>query len=334
MNAGEAEKCLQLSKDKYKLGNAAAALKFARKSVALQSTQEAVNWLKFLNSQQSSADSQPKAKPDNTARKQPAKETRDWKPEQAAGIKNILGLKKKGDLYGVLGLEKGATESEIKKSYRKQALLYHPDKNCAPGADEAFKAVAGAFGVLGDASKKSNYDLYGVDSADSANGGAAQQQFRGFESGNFGGQQVSPEELFRMFMGNGFGNYRLNRGGEGFGGQFGGQQFHFGQRNQARRNQRNQPQFAQQHHPQAPQNLIGQIFQFLPLIILFLFSILSMFGGEDSVFQFNYSRDYSKKLSTTLHQVTYFVNPNKFTRSYNTPQKRKSLGNLVEQEVR
>ena len=52
-------------------------------------------------------------------------------------IFRILNCKK--DYYKVLGLEKGATEEEVKKSYRKLALKLHPDKNQAPRADEAFK---------------------------------------------------------------------------------------------------------------------------------------------------------------------------------------------------
>lgn len=49
------------------------------------------------------------------------------------------------DYYEILSVSKDATDSEIKKSYRKIALQLHPDKNRAPGADEAFKAVGELF---------------------------------------------------------------------------------------------------------------------------------------------------------------------------------------------
>ncbi len=67
------------------------------------------------------------------------------------------------DFYKVLGLEKGASEDEIKKAYRKMALKYHPDKNKAPDAEEVFKGVAEAYEILSDPKKKELYDKYGED---------------------------------------------------------------------------------------------------------------------------------------------------------------------------
>ncbi|XP_068177353.1 dnaJ homolog subfamily B member 1b [Antennarius striatus] len=65
------------------------------------------------------------------------------------------------DYYDVLGIKKGASEDDIKKAYRKQALRYHPDKNKASGAEEKFKEVAEAYDVLSDPQKKDIYDRYG-----------------------------------------------------------------------------------------------------------------------------------------------------------------------------
>lgn len=67
------------------------------------------------------------------------------------------------DYYRVLGIEKGATDEEIKKAYRKQALRFHPDKNKSAGAEDKFKEVAEAYDVLSDAKKKDIYDRYGED---------------------------------------------------------------------------------------------------------------------------------------------------------------------------
>jgi len=65
----------------------------------------------------------------------------------------------KRDYYEVLGLAKGASDEEIKKAYRRLAVKYHPDKN--PGdkaAEEKFKELGEAYGVLGDADKRAAYD--------------------------------------------------------------------------------------------------------------------------------------------------------------------------------
>ena len=88
------------------------------------------------------------------------------------------------DYYEILNLKKGATDKEIKKSYRKLAVKWHPDKNSSPGAEEEFKKINEAYGVLSDADKKSKYDRFGK---------------RGLESGGI----VDPEDIFNSFFGGG-----------------------------------------------------------------------------------------------------------------------------------
>ena len=73
----------------------------------------------------------------------------------------------KRDYYEVLGLQKGAGESEIKSAYRKMAMKYHPDRN--PGdkkAEEKFKEVNEAYSVLSDPDKKEKYDRFGFAGVD------------------------------------------------------------------------------------------------------------------------------------------------------------------------
>jgi len=68
------------------------------------------------------------------------------------------------DYYQILGVPRNATEAQIKKAYRKLAMQYHPDRN--PGkekwANEKFKEINEAFGVLGDPGKRRQYDQFGT----------------------------------------------------------------------------------------------------------------------------------------------------------------------------
>ena len=66
------------------------------------------------------------------------------------------------DLYEILGVPKTATQSEIKSAYRKLAVKYHPDKNPGDKAcEEKFKKITAAYDVLGDETKRRQYDSYG-----------------------------------------------------------------------------------------------------------------------------------------------------------------------------
>lgn len=109
----------------------------------------------------------------------------------------------KRDYYEVLGVAKGASDSDIKKAYRKLAKKYHPDAN--PGdkeAEDKFKEVSEAYEVLSDEKKRQTYDQFGHAAFDGAAGGG------GF-NGGFGG--VDMGDIFESFF-----------GGSGFGDIFGG----------------------------------------------------------------------------------------------------------------
>jgi len=67
------------------------------------------------------------------------------------------------DLYSVLGVEKSASEQELKKAYRQLALKYHPDKNPDDKeAEEKFKEISAAYEILSDAEKRKQYDTFGT----------------------------------------------------------------------------------------------------------------------------------------------------------------------------
>lgn len=109
----------------------------------------------------------------------------------------------KQDYYDILGIDKNASEAEIKKAYRKKAIKYHPDKNPDDkDAEENFKKAAEAYEVLSDADKKAKYDQFGHSAFDGA--------------GGFGGGGMNMDDIFSQFgdiFGGGFGG-----GFSGFGG--------------------------------------------------------------------------------------------------------------------
>ncbi|XP_062993150.1 dnaJ homolog subfamily B member 4 isoform X2 [Elgaria multicarinata webbii] len=75
------------------------------------------------------------------------------------------------DYYSVLGIEKGASDEDIKKAYRKQALKWHPDKNKSPHAEDKFKEIAEAYEVLSDPKKREIYDQFGEEGLKGGAGG-------------------------------------------------------------------------------------------------------------------------------------------------------------------
>jgi len=103
------------------------------------------------------------------------------------------------DYYKILEVERGSSEEQIKKAYRKVAMKYHPDKNPDnKEAEEKFKAVAEAWEILGDPEKKARYDR-----GEDPNG-----KVGGFGGGHgFGGEHFSMEDFMNQFGGHGFGGF-------------------------------------------------------------------------------------------------------------------------------
>ncbi|THX27360.1 DUF1977-domain-containing protein [Aureobasidium pullulans] len=239
--------------------------------------------------------------------------------------------------YDILGLEsvkKTATESDIKKAYRKLSLLTHPDKNGYDGADEAFKMVARAFAVLSDSDKKAKFDRFGGDpdsrfqgaSASSASpfsGGGATR--RGPGGGMFE-EEISPEDLFRQFfggggMGGGGGPFGGMGGGPFGGGLFDGPGFVFnmGGGPGVRVHQfgggapRRRPQ--QRADPNAPPpSLLQSLQSLLPLLLLFIFPLLSgLFSGNGTSsgpsIYFDPAPPHTQQHFSSGPKIPYYVDP-------------------------
>jgi len=204
-------------------------------------------------------------------------------------------------------------------------LKLHPDKNRAPGADEAFKMVSTAFTILSDSNKRAVYDAN--PNADPTKRGAGGFGGGGFDTDMFGGgrgfqqTELSPEDLF---------NFIFNGGGPGFGGGgFGGPgvSFSFGPGGfstfgggpgfvggQPRRRQRAEPQ-----EPQTQaQKIRTTLLSLAPLLIFFFLSMLSSLpdfftsSTQPPQFSFTPSSYLSHQRVTPKLKVPYYVHPESF----------------------
>ncbi|KAF8418592.1 hlj1 protein [Tirmania nivea] len=275
-------------------------------------------------------------------------QNRAYTAEQKAAVDRVRKCKST-DYYAILGVEKEVTADGIKKAYRKLALVMHPDKNGAPGADEAFKLISKAFQVLSDPQQRESFDRFGGDPAargGGGGGGGGADPFAGFTSagggaGGFrGGPELSPEDLFNMFFGGGFpgagpfGGGFVGGGGS-FGGGFGGGPFgefgsfggpgirvqHFGGPGVRRR--RPAPAATaggaeQEDQQQQEASLRTTFIQLLPLILLFIFPIISgLFselgsGSGKPQFpdvRFEKIHPFTQQRFTPKHHIPYWVNP-------------------------
>ncbi|KAF5387387.1 hypothetical protein D9757_005725 [Collybiopsis confluens] len=347
MNKDEAIRCLAIAQKHRDAANYASARKFAQKSISLFDTPEAHKLLQSIDkaetasatsssasasssSSASGAEAHPSAS--GTAHRHPGSSSdgshsngtagglggkkRDYTSEQYDVVKKIRACKIT-EYYEIMSLQKDCEEVAIKKAYRKLALALHPDKNGAPGADEAFKMVSKAFQVLSDPQKRSIYDASGADPEDRTAGRSS-----GFSPASFGGAggqfegELSPEDLFNMFFGG---------GGTAFGGGFGGgpvftTTFGPGGFRTARMGGGGfggGPRHQQQQQGNATPR--SMFIQFLPLIILFGFSLLSALPNlftsppvPDPHYSFSPTTRYFMERHTPTRDVTYHINPTEF----------------------
>ena len=126
------------------------------------------------------------------------------------------------DYYKILGIERGASDDEIKKAYKKLALKWHPDRNPdnKDQADKKFQEISEAYEVLSDSNKKTIYDQYGEAGLKGGMPGGQEGGMPGgfhFSSGGGGFNPSNAEDIFKAFF--------SSSGGSPFGASFGGDDF-------------------------------------------------------------------------------------------------------------
>jgi len=299
-NKDEALKCLNLAEKLLHSGHREKGIKFLKKSIKLYSTKKAEELLHTFETNGSSCNG---ATPEDgegshtrrrTRTKSSSKEQenvqKEYTPEQ---VEEVSRLKKCKDYYEVLGIDRDdVDEGKLKKNYRKLALKFHPDKNSAPGADEAFKRIGNAFAVLSDEDKRRKYDRYGEDL-----GPQMQRSHRHYHEDEFSGD-ISPEDLFNMFFGGGYPSGRVYM---------------------HRQNGR-QAGFQQQHHQQQNVTSLYPLLQVVPILLIVLFSMLSSFLIPEPVFSFHQTSQYRYPMTTSRLGITYYVKDRELGDKYDERQ--------------
>ncbi|KAJ2251893.1 Chaperone protein dnaJ [Coemansia sp. RSA 455] len=311
VNRDEAARALDIAQKKWLAGDSVGALRIARKSHSLYPTTLSEKLIaeyektsspppqkgeekepeSELRSRGKSATAKPKEEDTNT---------RTHTPQQLASVRAVISVKH--DYYKVLDAERTATDAELKRAYRKSALLFHPDKNFAPGADEAFKLVAHAFTILSDPDKRAHYDRYGV--ADGSSGFSQQQpQQRRRAPATMFQDELSPEDLFNMFFGG-------DTGGR-FGVQF-GPNVRFAQHFQSPNHGRQQ----QREEDDSERTLWTACVQFVPLLFFVVAIFAFLLGGSVMPdYSFEMSPPYTELRHTYARNVKYWVDPAEYARS-------------------
>jgi len=253
----------------------------------------------------------------------------EYTVEQQTAARRITKIKCK---YEILGVAKTADDVVIKSAYRKLALRIHPDKNKAPEAEEAFKAVTAAYLTLSDPAKRRMYDMTGVDDE---NAYAQQQHQRraaqgarygpgggfGFHQGFGGGgmhggfEEMTPDMLFRNIFGSVFA-----------GADAAGPRRRAQQQQQQQQGYRRGPSAAGYQQQQQQRGGGGgegagtsllQMVHFLPLVLLFLFTMLNSASTSTAPqYPFSLQRAHAfPHARETAQGAPYFVN-NEFKWTY------------------
>uniref|UniRef100_A0A8C7E9M9 DnaJ heat shock protein family (Hsp40) member C18 n=1 Tax=Nothoprocta perdicaria TaxID=30464 RepID=A0A8C7E9M9_NOTPE len=202
--------------------------------------------------------------------------------------------------YEILGVRRDAGEEELKRAYRRLALKFHPDKNRAPGATEAFKAISNAFAVLSNPEKRLRYDEFG---SDQENVHAGHGQARHYNYYAEFEADITPEEIFNVFFGGHFptGNIHMFSNVA--------RDAHYYPRRH--RNERAWTQ-EQEEEENRPQNSYSAFIQLMPVFIIIIVSVITQLMATNPPYSLFYKSSIGHVISreTENLQVPYYVDKN------------------------
>jgi len=321
-NKDDALKCLKICKDAIKAGDRSRALKFLSKARRLDPDLPIDDLASELNKQ---SDEPGSAKSPGSAAAKDATNSSDRPSLRQRGsstasssssisyteeqISIVRKIKSKKDYYEILGLESNCSVDDVRKAYRKLSLKVHPDKNPAPGSEEAFKSVSKAFQCLSNDEARKKYDVSGSDEPVYQPRRSARSN--GFNGGYYYEDEFDPNEIFRSFFGGG--------GMPPATAQF--RSFNFGAARHRTANHNNQA-------PEAGFN--GRILlQLLPVILILL---LNFMPSSQPVYSLSATYPYQYKF-TTQKGVNYYVRSSKFEQDYpRDSHERQTLEEQVERD--
>ncbi|KAL5506862.1 hypothetical protein EMCRGX_G008612 [Ephydatia muelleri] len=305
VNRDEALRCLKLARVALAEGNKAKAKRLAEKSRQMCHTDECDEFIRSLDDV-----AEPKTSPSPTHQRQTkaaghtteddsAKgDDVDYTVDQKAAVERILSCK---DFYEILGVSRDATDTDLKKQYRKLALQFHPDKNHAPRAEEAFKAIGNAYAILSDKVKREQYDQYGEEGINPSSR-VSHQYSRGFEA------DISADDLFRVFFGGG--SSIFYRPGEAEYYQMNRHPHHPQHHHHHRHHHHHSRHSGHQGNESEPSPFI-QLLQLSPIILLVTVTLLSQLFAQvlqpSQLFALQKTGVYTERRETQQDSLTYFI---------------------------
>ncbi|KAF5400858.1 DnaJ protein subfamily B 2 [Paragonimus heterotremus] len=262
-NKDEAVRCISMAKARLASGQREAARKYVIKAMRLYPS-ISINERKTSNLH--SAEPKPASQKESENHS-----TTTFTKAQAEAVRKVLVCK---DYYELLGVSKESSEDEIRRAYKLLALKFHPDKNRAPGATEAFKKIGNALSVLTDTEKRRRYDQFGTEEEQAPRITPVYRHVDPF---------FQPDaDVFSMFFNGGFPFAQVYRG------------------------QHHRP--ARSRESERENNYFIYI-QLVPLILIFALSFFSNLFVKDPYYSLTSTDPYSVERFTNSHRVPFYVKP-------------------------